>query len=50
MMFNVTLINDDIIELTKFFQAGLRFSGAAPLRVTLNPATASITILDTDGE
>ena len=49
-MFNVRLINDNIFELTELFTAGLRFAGAAPPRVTLDPAKADIEILDDDGE
>ena len=49
-MFNVTLINDNILELTELFTVGLRFAGAATPRVTLVPAQANIVILDDDGE
>ena len=42
-MFNVTLINE-------LFTAGLRFAGASPPRVTLDPAEANVTILDDDGK
>ena len=46
-MFNVTLINDNIFELTELFTVGL---GAAPPRVILDPAQADIEILDNDRE
>ena len=49
-MFNVTLINDSIFELTELFMADLRFVDAVPPRVTLDPAQAEIEILDDDGE
>ena len=48
--FNITIVNDNAFELTEFFDASLRFAGAAPPRVTLDPAQAEITILDDDGE
>lgn len=48
--FNISLVNDDVFEVAEHFQAGLRFPGAAPLRVSLQPAQAEIEIIDDDGK
>ena len=46
----VPLINDIVFELTEGLSASLRFvGGVAPPRVTIDPGTAEIIILDDDG-
>ncbi len=49
--FTVSIVNDNVYELTENLQAGLRFvGGETPPRVTLQPSQAIINILDDDGE
>ena len=46
----IPLINDAVFELTERLSASLRFvGGVAPPRVTIDPGTAEIIILDDDG-
>ncbi len=42
----VSLIDDDIYELTETFTAGLNFTSDVPPRTTISPNNATITILD----
>ena len=46
----LTLVDDDIFELTETLQASLSFpDGIAPPRVLNNPGLATVTIFDDDG-
>ena len=47
---SVLLVDDTIFELTEQFGASLAFPEAPPPRVTLEPDTAQVTILDDDGQ
>ena len=53
LTFNIslTLVDDDIFELTETLQASLSFPGGiAPPRVLINPGLATVTIFDDDSE
>ena len=47
----LTLVDDDVFELTETLQASLSFPGGiAPPRVLIDPGLATVTIFDDDGE
>ena len=47
---SISVLGDDIYELTESFLATLSFSGASVPRVTLSPASAGVAIIDDDGQ
>ena len=49
-MINVTMINDNVFELTESFGISLSLPDSASSRVTLAADPAQVTILDDDGQ
>ena len=49
-MINVTIINDNVFELTESFGISLSLPGSASSRVTLAADPVQVTILDDDGQ
>ena len=49
-MINVTIINDNVFELTESFGISLSLPDSASSRVTLAADPAQVTILDDDGQ
>ena len=47
---SVSVIGNDIFELTELFVASLAFPGDPPRIVVLTPDSAQVTILDDDGQ
>ena len=46
----LTLVDDDVFELTETLQSSLSFPGGiAPPRVLINPGLATVTVFDDDG-
>ena len=45
----VTIVDDNVYELTEKFNGVLSFPGDPVPRVTLSPNSADVTILDDDG-
>ena len=46
---SICILNDDKSERQEFFKISLYFKGVSPPRVTLNPSTATVVIVDNDG-
>ena len=46
---NVSIVDDSVLEETEFFNATLASNAGLDPRITLNPVTAVVNILDNDG-
>ena len=46
--FTISILNDNMFELTESFRVNLYFPGGLVPRVTLKPSTATVTIYDDD--
>ena len=47
---NVTIIDDNVVELTERFSVKLNRTNDLDPRITLNPVVAEVDIMDDDGE
>ena len=48
--FNVTINDDDVLEVTEYFRASLAEVGALPQNASLSLTTARVNIMDNDSE